>query len=362
MKNSVLTTLLKTNIIVLFIILLAQCTGMPNSWENNPAYGENGTRIRSTQTEGENRTQAVQTQAANNLPVSEFGEIWGYVIAGRESALTRGLPLSDIGYFGAEVDAYGTLVDIPRRSNLTFPARVHLVVACNSRSLTHFVLLAGRPERGALINQLIEATRNYDGLQIDFENIPARDGNAYISFLSELRAGLKDKMLTVALPARTRKIADDVYDYEKIKPYVDRILIMAYDEHWSGSDPGSVASMDWCKRVADYCLRVKRKEKLVMGLPFYGRAWGDYSPSRALVYTTIEGIIKEHNVTRITRENGIPVFRYNRDVSIVVYFEDEYSLSARMEMYKSMNVRSIGFWRVGQETLEVWKILKLSAN
>jgi spore germination protein YaaH len=98
-----------------------------------------------------------------------------------------------------------------------------------------------------------------------------------------------------------------------------------------------------------------------MGLPFYGRAWGDYSPSRALVYSTLEGIFKEKNAT-IYRENGIPVFRYNQDVSIVVYFEDEYSLSDRMEMYKSMNVRSIGFWRIGQETPEIWKILKLSGN
>jgi hypothetical protein len=360
MKNSVLTALLKANVIVLFI-LLTQCKGTPNSWENNPAYGENGTRIRSTRTENENRIRTSQTQAEINLPVTEFPEIWGYVVAGRESALTKGLPLSDIGYFGAEVDSYGNLVDVPRRSSLSFPARIHLTVACNSRSLTHFVLFPDRPERKALIAQLIDAAKNFDGLQIDFENVPARDGDAFVSFLAELRAGLKDKMFTIALPARTRKVTDDVYDYEKIKPYVDRILIMAYDEHWSGSDPGSVASIDWCKRIAEYTLRVIGSEKLIIGLPFYGRAWGDYTPSRALVYSTIERIINENN-SKISRENGIPIFRYNQDVSIVVYFEDEYSLSARMEMYKSMNVRSIGFWRIGQETLEVWKILKLSSS
>jgi spore germination protein YaaH len=363
MKKSVLAALLKANVIVLFIFLLTQCKsspfGTPNSWENNPNYGENGNRSRSSQTEDENQART-QTQGETNLPVTEFGEIWGYVVAGREAALTRGLPLTDVAYFGAEVDSYGSLTDVPRRSNLNFPARIHLAVACNSRSLTHFVLLADRPERRALINQLLDAARNYDGLQIDFENIPARDGDAFVAFLAELRAGLKDKMFTIALPARTRKVADDVYDYEKIKPYVDRILIMAYDEHWSGSEPGPVASMDWCRRVAEYTLRVIGPEKLIMGLPFYGRAWGDYSPSRALIYSTIEGIMNEKNVTDISRENEIPVFRYNQDVSIVLYFEDEYSLSARMEMYKSMNVRSIGFWRIGQETLEVWNILKLS--
>lgn len=299
------------------------------------------------------------SQSENDLPVTEFAEIWAYVVAGRENALKKGLPLSDIGYFGAEINSYGNLTDVPRRQNISFPARVHLVVACSSRSLTHFVIQSGRPEREALIAELISASKSYDGLQIDFEYVPARDGDAFLSFLTELRAGLPDKMFTIALPARTKKIADDVYDYEKIKPLVDRILVMAYDEHWSGSSPGSVASLAWCRRVAEYSLRAIGPEKLIMGIPFYGRAWGDYSPSRALLYTTLEGIIKDDKVEEIKYENGIPTFTYNKNVSIKVYFENEYSLSSRMEMYKSMNVRSIGFWRLGQETTQIWRYLKL---
>jgi spore germination protein len=294
------------------------------------------------------------------LRSSAFGEIWGYVVTGREDALTNTLPLSDIGYFAAEVDSYGKLTDIPRRSKIKFPGRVHLVVVCNSRSLTHFVLLPGSVHRKELIADLLEATKDYDGLQIDFENIPKLDGDTFVSFLKDLRKGLpSNKMLTIALPARNKKISDDQYNYEKIKPYVDRILIMAYDEHWSGSKPGSVASMQWCKKVAEYCLGVIGKEKLIMGLPFYGRAWGDYTPSRALIYTTTEKIIDEHKIKEIRRENGIPVFEYSKTVSIVVYFEDAYSLCTRMEMYKKMGVASIGFWRVGQETSDVWNYISL---
>jgi spore germination protein YaaH len=294
------------------------------------------------------------------LPVSVFGEIWGYVMTGREAALVDNFPLSDIGYFAAEIDTYGKLTDIPVRRNLKFSGRVHLVVVCNSRSLTHFVLDPGNRYRKELIADLITATKDFDGLQIDFENIPARDTDTFFSFLKDLRQGLpSNKMFTIALPARTKKVNDDQYDYEKIKPYVDRILVMAYDEHWSGSKPGSVASMKWCQNVADYSLKVIGKEKLIMGLPFYGRAWGDYSPSRALIYTTTEKIIDDEKVNEIRRENGIPVFEYSKNVSIVVYYEDTYSLSARMEMYKTMGVSSIGFWRLGQETSEVWGYLKL---
>ncbi|MDR1870112.1 MAG: glycoside hydrolase [Treponema sp.] len=294
--------------------------------------------------------------------ISAFGEIWAYVIAGRETPNLNQLPLSDIGYFGADIDSYGKLVSVPKRQNLAFSGRVHMVVKCDGRSLTHFVLLPGSQERKALIADLLAASKNYDGLQIDFENVPEKDGDAYLSFIKELRAGLKDKMFTVALAARTRKLNSDVYDYEKIKPYVDRILVMAYDEHWSGSKPGPVASMQWCKRVAEYSLRVIGKEKLIMGLPLYGRAWGDHNPSRALIFPTTEKVFSDNNVTSVKRENDIPVFEYDVNVSVKVYYDDEYSLSARMDMYKSMGVTSVGFWRIGQETPEIWKSLLLEST
>ncbi len=295
-------------------------------------------------------------------PESSFGEIWAYVVADREAALTEGLPLSDIGYFGAEVDSYGKLSGVPQRQKLSFPARIHLVVVCNSRALTHFVLAPESSVRRELITDLLSAAKDYDGLQIDFEQIPARDTDAFLSFLKELKAGLpKEKMFTIALPARTRKLTDDQYDYERISPHVDRILVMAYDEHWSGSKAGSIASLEWCAQVAEYSLSAVGNEKLIMGLPFYGRAWGDYNPSRALIHATTESLISEHNVKEIKRENGIPVFEYNKKVNVKVYFEDVFSLTARMDMYQSMGVQKIGFWRLGQETKDVWNYIKLES-
>jgi spore germination protein YaaH len=295
-----------------------------------------------------------------NLPVSAFGEIWAYVVAGREAALTPGLPISDIGYFGADIGVYGALIEVPDRKKLrNFTGRVHMVVKCDSRSLTYFVLMPGSAERKALIADLVAAAGNFDGLQIDFENIPSRAGDSFHSFLAELKESLGNKMFTIALPARFRKINDDVFDYVKITPMVDRVLVMAYDEHWSTSAPGPIASLSWCKRVADYSLNVIGKEKLIMGLPFYGRAWGSPNPSQAYLYTGIERIIKENNVADIRRENGIPVFEYKVPVSVKVYYDDEYSLSARMEMYRDMGIASIGFWRLGQETPAVWQYIKL---
>jgi spore germination protein YaaH len=293
------------------------------------------------------------------LPLSSFGEIWAYVVADREEFLVEGLPISDVGYFGADIDTYGKLYSVPDRRKLSFPGRVHMVVKCDSRSLTHFVLMPGSAERRALIADLLAASKDYDGLQIDFENIPERTGPAFHSFLAELRAGLGNKVFSVALFARTRKITNDVHDYEKIAPLVDRILIMAYDEHWSTSNPGPIASMGWCQRVARYALDTIGPEKLIMGLPFYGRSWGNISANRAYIYSGIENIIREQNIAEIRRENGIPTFSYETPLSVTVYYEDEYSLSVRLDMYKRMGAQAVGFWRLGQETQAFWPLIAL---
>jgi spore germination protein YaaH len=68
-------------------------------------------------------------------------------------------------------------------------------------------------------------------------------------------------------------------------------------------------------------------------------------------------------VTAVNRINGIPTFKYETRISVpttvTVYYDDEYSLSSRMEIYRKLGVTSIGFWRLGQETPAVWSILKL---
>jgi hypothetical protein len=335
---------------IFFVIFCHSCRNVPSQQEADVDKEEESTDI------------AVELPPEGEpLPVSAFGEIWAYVVAGREEWLKPGLPLSDIGYFGAEIGMYGSLIEVPNRKKLpAFSGRVHLVLKCDSKSLTYFTLRHGSAERKALIADLINATKDFDGLQIDLENIPERARESFHSFLAELRAGLGRKMFTIALPARTKKIKDDIFDYEKILPLVDRILVMAYDEHWSTSKPGPIASLAWCRNVASYSLSAIGKEKLIMGLPFYGRAWVSPSHSGAYVYTGIERIINENNVSNIKRENGIPTFEYTAPVKVTTYYDDEYSLSSRMEMYRNMGVTSIGFWRLGQETPAVWNYLKLT--
>ena len=291
-----------------------------------------------------------------------FKEIWGYVLAERLNEWDRDTPLTDIGLFAVEVDCYGNLERAPSRSLIkNFNGRVHLVAVCQSRSLTHFVIDARFGKRDRLVRDLISASKDFDGLQIDYELVPKLDGEDFAEFLRLLKKGLGSKQLTVCVHARTKKLQDDVEDYERLAKICDKVMIMAYDEHWATSAPGSPASMDWCKRIGEYALSILPQEKYIIGVPFYGRSWiteGD-RPAGAWQFNGSNRRLSENKVERIKRKDGIPYFEFETTVKVIQYYEDATSLVHRCRMYQSQGFSNVAFWRMGQEDAAFWDWIEI---
>lgn len=291
----------------------------------------------------------------------EFTEVWAYLLSGEEQALDSAMPITDIGYFGAGLNNFGRLVGVPDRSKINgWNGRVHLVIAeVSNPALSHFCLNPDYGVRSVLIQAIVDATKDFDGVQIDFEMVASSDRDHYITFLKEIKASIGTKTLSVALPARTRKIKEDVYDYTTIARVADRIIVMAYDEHWSGSAAGPVASLDWCSRVASWARSKIGSEKLVMGLPFYGRAWGDSNPSKAYRFSTLSRLMNDKSITEVYRSGEVPWFEYEQTVRVKVFYEDYHSIFARSRLYHDAKVQNIAFWRLGQEDPAVWAGLRI---
>ena len=289
----------------------------------------------------------------------QFDESWGYVMQNRISQYNKKMPVTDVCLFAAEVNSYGELTSVPARSKIdTGGARCHLVVVCDSRSLTHFSISPDYSVRKQLIADIVKASSNFDGVQLDLEYIPARDRKAWLTFIKDLREKLpKSKMMSVCVPARFRLLSEDLYPYAEIASMVDRIFVMAYDEHWSTSKAGPIASVDWCKKVCDYAVRAVPSEKLVMGIPFYGRSWADTSTAGAWTFSGVSRILDENGVAEIFYENDIPKFTYTAEVKVTGYFNDVYANVTLCRMYQEMGVKNIGFWRIGQEDPQFWDYL-----
>jgi len=296
---------------------------------------------------------------SNNIKeeVIPFREVWGYLMRGEEKMLKGGEPFSDIGYFSLWIKADGSLSEKTPRPRIDlrnrFP-RVHIVISeLTGSALTKDILEKDSEKRTNLIDSIVSATEDFDGVQIDFEHVSAAQKDDFISFLSDLKKMLsKEKILSVALPAKRSSSPDDAYDYSLISNIADRIIIMAYDEHWSRSRPGPVASYEWCSKVAEYSASIIPKEKLIMGLPLYGREWSKRS-SRSVRYKETRILASKKRTQVYNSRNPFLVYKIGK-ARKVVYFDNEFSLSEKLKLYRRKEIRNVSFWRIGQGPNEIW--------
>lgn len=291
----------------------------------------------------------------------QLSESWGYVMRGREDEFNSSMPLTDICYFGADISCYGELMDVPPRSKLKLVKnqRCHLVIACDSRGSVHQALNPAFPTRKKILQDIVKAAGPYDGVQLDLEYIPIRDRKHFITFIGDLRYLLKGKTLSVCVPARFKLLREDMYPYNEIALYCDRVFVMAYDEHWSTSRPGAIASVEWCKKVANYAVQAIPAKKLVMGIPFYGRTWASEPTASGWYFSGINRLMTEHDVEEVIYENDVPTVRYTANVDITAYFNDAYSSVELCRMYQSLGIKKLGYWRIGQEDPEFWNWVEI---
>ncbi|MCQ2592918.1 MAG: glycosyl hydrolase family 18 protein [Treponema sp.] len=311
-----------------------------------------------------------QLKSAEGAPI-ECEEVWGYVNQWREQEYNPDFPITDVCYFAADLNCYGEIIDSPKRSKLEVPegVRVHFVMICDSISLTHFVI---NPEFGLtneIIQKIVNAASDFDGLQLDFENIPKRDRQAYIDFVKAIRKELdargKNQMLSICVPGRTKFNPNEIIPYKEMGEICDRVFVMAYDEHWSTSEPGPIASTAWGKKVLDFAISQIPSEKIVMGIPFYGRTWTEKSLARAWYFSGIQTLLDENQITDIVYQEDIPSFTYDATVKVTGFFNDTYSLVNMCRLYTNPSnntdaaVNKIGFWRIGFEPQDFWQWLKI---
>lgn len=292
-----------------------------------------------------------------------FRENWGFVNQWSVSTTwNKDMPVTDLCLFAGDFDCYGNIIDKPLRSRVKDAgnARVHAVFICDGTSLTHLVLNPDFGYRDRLIDEIVAAVDDFDGLMIDFEAIPKQDNYLFHTFLYLLKSKLGDKMFSVCVPARTRTEKNDAYPYALIAAVADRVFIMAYDQHWSGSTAGPIAELDWSKRVWEYAKKVIPNEKIIMGMPLYGRTWASDSGASAWTYPSITQLLKDEKIDSITYSSGFPTFSYKMEIAVTGYYNDAYSIFQLAKQYETEGAQNIGFWRLGQEDTSFWKHLKIN--
>lgn len=204
------------------------------------------------------------------------------------------------------------------------------------------------------------------GVQIDFENIPDGDRDAYTAFLRRLKEVLSSRNMTlsIAAAAKTRDTTTGwggATDYAAIGQIVDQFYIMAYDEHWRGGEPGPVASLGWVEKVIRYATGVMPAQKIVLGVPFYGYEW----TADATKGTKTNKAFGSGAMARRMEQFGAkviwdPVAGENKatftndDGERIAWYPDQRSLDAKLRLAYQYNLKGIAIWRVGFEPDDWW--------
>ena len=268
-------------------------------------------------------------------------------------------------------DEQGNLID---RGSKTYVDNAHAkgmqVWALISHNFTEpeltRTILTSTSKRQYVIDQLLEAAKVYgfDGINVDIENVQADFGDEWVQFMRELSVQAKRASLNITVDVYIPSAWSTHYQRDKLAEVVDYFMVMAYDQHWSGSEEaGSVSEIPWVENGIQKNLEEVPKEKLVLGIPFYTRLWIERSNGlnvKSYSMASIQEVISSWGVLPTYDEDSGQnyVEHVQEDGVYKVWLEDYESISKRIALMEKYELAGYGAWRLGYETSDIWDILK----
>lgn len=228
-------------------------------------------------------------------------------------------------------------------------------------------VLTNTTAREKLTDQLIEAALEYqlDGLNIDFENLGEELGDAYIEFLRELSVQCRKNGLVLSSDNTVPRDFSSYYQRGEQAEVVDYFIIMGYDEHYSGSEPGSVASLSFEKEGIEATIAEGvPADKIINGVPFYTRLWktdtnGEVS-SEAIGMDRADATLEANGVTANWSDETSQDYAEYHDPDGALYqiwLENEASIELKAKLVPEYQLAGIAAWKLGFERSSIWDVI-----
>ena len=201
---------------------------------------------------------------------------------------------------------------------------------------------------GALV-----ADKGYRGVVLDFEEQSPADLALTIRVASAIGDSAKAHgaaLTAIALPA-----ADTAgYPTRAFIPALDFVVVMLYDEHWSTSAPGPIATPEWVRRTLGQRLGASR---VVAALPVYGYLWRANQPGEPLSFDDARRAALQANV-ELLRDPASLSLHAIQPGSWELWMPDADLLRALRAEVGRLGVTRIALWRLGLEDPRVWSIFE----
>lgn len=231
--------------------------------------------------------------------------------------------------------------------------------------------------RQYLVNQIIAAAIKYelDGINLDFEALDGNAvGDAYIQFVRELAIKCSNNGIVLSVDNYVPTSYTAFYNRKEQANFADYVVIMGYDEHYKGSDAGSVSSLKWVDQGVRDTLESVPEKQVILGMPFYTRLWSlvaneaDTEPTTeedAITYETTSTVYGMTSAANLLKEKGIQPEWIAEDgqnyatwnegnVTYKIWLENASSTEERLKLVSQYSLAGASFWKLGFESSDVW--------
>lgn len=225
-------------------------------------------------------------------------------------------------------------------------------------------LYSSKAARTNMVNKLVGEAKSYgfDGINLDYENIKSAYAKDYLQFVRELSVACERNGIVLSTDNYKPEAYNRCYNLKEQSKFVDYVIVMAYDEHYAGTDAGSVASLPFVKEAVEDTVQLVGKEHVIAGIPFYTRIWtttDGNTTSRAVgMQAAIDQLNSDGQVALWNDDCGQYVASYTVGSSTrQIWFEEEKSIKAKMQVIQQENTAGVACWKLGLEKSTVWSVI-----
>ena len=225
-------------------------------------------------------------------------------------------------------------------------------------------LYSSKAARTNMVNKLVGEAKSYgfDGINLDYENIKSAYAKDYLQFVRELSVACERNGIVLSTDNYKPEAYNRCYNLKEQSKFVDYVIVMAYDEHYAGTDAGSVASLPFVKEAVEDTVQLVGKEHVIAGIPFYTRIWtttDGNTTSRAVgMQAAIDQLNSDGQVALWNDDCGQYVASYTVGSSTrQIWFEEEKSIEAKMQVIQQENTAGVACWKLGLEKSTVWSVI-----
>lgn len=227
--------------------------------------------------------------------------------------------------------------------------------------------LAYASVRSRIIEQLLAeaASCGMDGINVDFENLKEAGIPHYLQFLRELTSAAHAQNLVVSVDTPVPQAYTMYYQRGEQARFVDYMIVMAYDEHFAGSEEaGSVSSLSFVQQAVEEMTRVMPADQVICGIPFYTRVWTEKFGQSAITSEVLgmdgaKNYAKENQMTETwdasLGQNVATV--ETSDARYTIWMEDEQSMEEKLKVIQSADLAGVAEWKLGFECADVWSLI-----